>query len=653
VRDRLRTARPRPEGTASRQPVARVAVDISLAHLDRPFDYLVPESLSEQALPGARVRVRFAGQRVDGYVLARVDRSEHQGRLGRLERVVSSEVVLHEEVAALCRAVADHYAGTLADVIRLAVPPRHGRTERLAARSSPTTPLPDVDPSAWTPYQGGPSLLDRLTRGEAPRACWNALPGEDWTAPLAQAVLATARSGRGSIVCLPDVRDVARVDAALARALGPDRHVVLTADAGPQARYRAFLDVSRGRVQIVVGTRAAAFAPVHDLGLVAMWDDGNDLFAEPRAPYPHAREVLVRRAHDVAAGTLLGGYARSVEAQALVESGWCVDLAAASARRGHGARVTVAGASGRDPGAGAARVPHEAMTTIRQGLAAGPVLVSVARAGYRPVLACQDCRRPARCGRCGGPLAQSADADDPRCRWCGLVTESWRCPSCGGVRLRAPVVGERRTAVEIERAFPGVRVRTASAAGIPDDVADRPEIVIATPGAEAVATNGYAAAVVLDTGLSLSRPDLRTSEESVRRWFNVIGLVRPAARAGRVCVVGDSTAPQVQALVRSDPAGFAARELSERRAARLPPAARLAAIVALREEATTLLGEEWPPSADVLGPVAVDDERDRVVVRVPRQHGAALARSLQVLQAGRSARKATPIRVALDPVDLG
>jgi len=168
-----------------------------------------------------------------------------------------------------------------------------------------------------------------------------------------------------------------------------------------------------------------------------------------------------------------------------------------------------------------------------------------------------------------------------------------------------------------------------------------------------VAGGGYVTALVLDTALSLARPDLRTSEESVRRWFNVIGLVRPTARGGRVCVVGDSATPQLQALVRADPAGFADRELTERHAARLPPAVRMATIVAPREEASRLLDEPLPLSADVLGPVVVDDERDRVVVRVPREDGAALARALQVLQAGRSARKAPPVRVVLDPLDIG
>ena len=132
---------PKDQAVSERLPVARVAVDISLAHLDRPFDYLVPASMDETAVPGCRVRVRFAGQLVDGYLLDRAETSEHQGRLARLERVISPEPVLTPEIFDLARAVADRYAGTLADVLRLAIPPRHATAEREGRRKPPATPL--------------------------------------------------------------------------------------------------------------------------------------------------------------------------------------------------------------------------------------------------------------------------------------------------------------------------------------------------------------------------------------------------------------------------------------------------------------------------------------------------------------------------------
>src|SRR5580700_10750356 len=90
---------------AEDRPVARIAVDLPLAHLDRPFDYLVPERLAERARPGVRVRISFAGQRCDGFLIERAEASEHQGSLRYLDRVVSDEQVLTEEVLGLARAV--------------------------------------------------------------------------------------------------------------------------------------------------------------------------------------------------------------------------------------------------------------------------------------------------------------------------------------------------------------------------------------------------------------------------------------------------------------------------------------------------------------------------------------------------------------------
>src|SRR5215472_12040740 len=113
-----RSARRGERVPAASLPVARVCVDVPLAHLDRPFDYRVPEQLDADAVPGCRVRVRFAGQLVDGFLLDRVAESDHKGTLAFLEKVVSPEPVLSADLLRLARAVADRYAGMLVDVLR-------------------------------------------------------------------------------------------------------------------------------------------------------------------------------------------------------------------------------------------------------------------------------------------------------------------------------------------------------------------------------------------------------------------------------------------------------------------------------------------------------------------------------------------------------
>ena len=80
ARPKRRSPKP-PEGLAEIDPVAGVVVDIGLAHLDRVFDYGVPASMAEIARPGVRVRVRFAGRDVGGFVVDRRAAADHPGRL--------------------------------------------------------------------------------------------------------------------------------------------------------------------------------------------------------------------------------------------------------------------------------------------------------------------------------------------------------------------------------------------------------------------------------------------------------------------------------------------------------------------------------------------------------------------------------------------
>ncbi len=80
----------------------------------------------------------------------------------------------------------------------------------------------------------------------------------------------------------------------------------LSADVGPERRYREFLRVRTGQATVVIGTRTAVFAPVQDLGAIIMWADGNDVYRELHAPYWDAREVAAMRSHQTSCDVFVG-----------------------------------------------------------------------------------------------------------------------------------------------------------------------------------------------------------------------------------------------------------------------------------------------------------------------------------------------------------
>jgi len=659
---------------AEHEPIARVLPLLTVPHLDREFDYLVSTEQSDDAQPGVRVRVRFHGRLVDAFVLERRSDTDHTGKLGWLDRVISPEPVLTPEIRRLADAVAARYAGTRADVLRLAIPPRHARVEKQTAEPLPPVQVGPVDPAPWTAYNRGEQFLAALADGRAARAVWQALPGESWPERLADAAATAVRAGRGVLVIVPDQRDIDAVHAATVKLVDETRVAALSAGLGPAQRYRRWLSVLRGDTRVVIGTRSAVFAPVADLGLVMVWDDGDDMLSEPRAPYPHAREVAMLRAHQLRCAALIGGFARTAEAQALVRSGWAHDLVALRPTvRAASPRVVALDDSGfeqeRDPAARTARLPSMALQAARKALAAGaPVLVQVPRRGYVPALACARCRTVARCRHCTGPLSlPERDAPGAVCRWCGRQDLALRCARCGSDAVRAVVVGARRTAEELGRAFAGTTVVTSGGDAIVARVPAQPALVVATPGAEPVADGGYGAALLLDSWALLGRQDLRAAEDTLRRWMAASALVRNRGDGGVVAVVADSTIPTVQSLIRWDPVGHAEAELDARSEVGLPPASHMAAIDGTSEAVHALLDTAGlPDSAVTLGPVdlPVGARRPpglppetpviRMLVRVPRSAGLELASALRKATAVLSARHdVAAVRIQIDPLHIG
>jgi primosomal protein N' (replication factor Y) len=411
---------------------------------------------------------------------------------------------------------------------------------------------------------------------------------------------------------------------------------------------------------VVVGTRAAVFAPVTALGLVVVWDDGDEALAEPHAPGWHAREVAALRSVAEDASLVVAGTSVSLEAARMASTGWLRTVALPRAAvRAAMPRVQAAGdVAHPDPARAGDRIPPVVVSALREGLARGPVLVAVPRSGYLPVLACAGCREAVRCPQCARPMRADDATRRPTCPVHGAPA-AWRCPLCGTEQVRSVVVGARRTAEEFGRALPGAAVVLSTGEEPLRALRTPRSLVVATPGAEPdPGPAGYAAAVLLDAAAALSRPGLRTAEEVLRRWFAVAAIVRPAGEGGRVLVVGEPDGREVQALIRWDPLGYARRELDERRALALPPAVRVAhvsgAALATGEVVDAVCAELGPRVLRRSGPLPVPGEPGAEQVgwqlAVAIGDGPALAAALQGEQARRSARRAAVVSVRLDPL---
>jgi primosomal protein N' (replication factor Y) (superfamily II helicase) len=624
---------------------ARVVVDVAPAHLDHPFDYRVPEG-AEVAV-GRRVQVTFAGRRRVGWVVGTADEpATDPARVRDLLAVDGDRTWFDAEDLPLYRWVADRWAGTLADVLRHAMPARIASEEARPTGGSAAPPpgfggaarRPDRSGAdeRWAPYDDEAlrAALDVPPRPDGGRAFWlRALADADVGALVADLVARTLRAGRSALVLVPDPATDA-ADAALGVAAEAAEDLRGATD---RARYRAFLRGRHGAARLVVGERGAALWPLRDLGLVVVADEANPAYKERRAPRHHAREVALARARRAGATCVLLGDLPSANLHRLVADGHVSVVAAGRAEeRGRAPRVVVVDRDDPDPTARRTRLSERTTSLLAEVVrAGGAVAVVAARGGVGAALACQRCRARRACPVCVGSLRPRRGAAAPtwECAACGWYGAPHACSRCGAEATAPLAAGAGRLAQELQRSHPEAEVIRMEGFDAPGPTR-RPAIAVLTRGSVVTRPAWLRAApadlvVLPDADAFLGRAGLEAAEDGLRL---LLALVRWAA-GGRHGVVVQTREPRhhaVQALVRWDPVGFWEREAPRRAELRYPPAATLVRLTAPPAHAAEVVAElrgALPADDLVLGPdpsgallVKTSDLRGTLSALTPLRH---------------------------------
>jgi primosomal protein N' (replication factor Y) len=574
-----------------------VLVDVPLFHLDRPFTYRVPEALLDDVHLGSRVKVPFGGRRrVDGWVVGRAAELPADAR--DLLRVVSPIPAFGPAELELLGWVADRYAGTVTDTLRLAVPPRVAAVEAtIDAEARPAAGGPAAaDAEARPAAAAEEPLAGLVAAGRQAAVYWRPLPGEDRGARVAALVEATLEAGRGAIVVTPEVAAGSAVGDAVRKAF-PDA-ADLASDLSDRRRYRAWAELRRGRRRVVVGGRSAVLAPLPQLGCVVIDDEANFAHKEQRTPRFHAREVALRRAARARALCVLTGTVPSAEALAAMQAGQC-RLLRPDRTAERQARPLVEVVDPDDEGPTAARLHPRGLAALRAALQRGEsAYVLVPRRG-------------------------AADPAEPGARSAGQV------------------------AAELARVLPGAPVwrldrEVVDPGMVPPWAGQRPGVVVGTVAGvkDHPPLTSCRTVVVVGADTALGQAEVRAAEEAYRTWSRAAAWCGPRGGAGRLVLqTRQGGHHAVQALVRWDPEFFWRHELPRRVELRFPPARRLVLVEGPvpeeAQQARAVLAAALGPKAELLGPAAMGRSW-RIIAKVEDAESAARALRPVLTEASRA-----------------
>lgn len=637
--------------------VARLVVEVEPLHLDRLFDYLVPDGL--EVVPGQRVQVAFAGRSVRALVAEVTDGTDvAHDRLRPIRRQLGEHVWVRPRELEVLRWAADRYGAPLADVVRHALPGRTVDVERRARAAGwfppGATRRPSSDPApeggaleaAWAPYQAAGQRLRAAVQAGAGSFMWRPLPDEDVASRLTDLAQLALAGGRDVLVVVPD--PASPVADALVAAAG-DLAVDVRGGPSPRAAYRRWLEARCGRARVIVGERGVAFWPLEELGLAVVLDEANPALKERRSPRHHAREVVLERARRAGAVGLLVGTVPSAPAWRLLrERRLTAVVPGREIERRARPRVRVVTGEGRVR----TRVSREGVAALRRAVGAGAYAVVLAsRRGEGRALVCGGCGERLSCPTCAASLAAS-EAGGVHCEGCG-----WRrggvpnCPACRAREIVPLAAGAVLLGRELGRTVDAPVVVLEGYGRTPPPP---PAVVVATRGSVLDAPWGPVGAVLLgDLDGSLLRPSLDAGEDTLRLAMATARWTVQAGAPDDAEVVAETREPEhpaIRALAAWDPGGFWRAEAETRAALRFPPAAHALRLeVAGEQVAADVVSAALPAGDDLLGPVPHGDRQGFLIKSDDR---AATLAALRPLREEWS-RSGVEARLDVDPVDAG
>ena len=442
--------------------------------------------------------------------------------------------------------------------------------------------------------------------------------------------------GGSTLVIVPDG---ARLGALVRHLQGAGHRVlVMRGDAAHGERTRAWSDARRGGC-VVVGGRAACWAPVPDLAAVIVLDEGDESLQDERAPTWHARDLMVERAQRAGAAITLVAPVPTPEAEALV--GPPVRPERAIEREGWPLLDVV---DLREEAPGVGLVTDGLASALHRAIDAdGRALCVLNRKGRARLLACVKCRELTRCETCGAAVAES-DAGTLVCAQCG-TERPVVCLACHGTRLKAVRPGISRLREDLAALLPRAQVAEVDAS---TEAVPNVEVLVGTEAVLHRIPAGTPVRVVafLDLDQELAAPRYRAAQHSLALITRAARVLGPRARGGRLLVQTRLPDHEVLETVRTaDPTPARAAEDQRRQALGYPPYGALAEVSgadqAVRAALEPLAGRL---DLSVLGPTAAGAGL-RALVRAADVEvlGDALAIAAPL---GRAAGR---LRVAVDP----
>ncbi|MFA5156216.1 MAG: primosomal protein N' [Candidatus Omnitrophota bacterium] len=508
-------------------PYAKVVFGLPI---EGPFDYIIPQGLRKKTAAGSRVIVSFGNRKLTGYIVA-VTRQTNVRNLKSIIQAPDETPILNKNMLLTAEKLSEYYCCSWGEAIEAMLPAglRAGKVIALTGHAHPRNNSQTTKPMLLHATE----LTQR------------------WKQFYLQRIREALNAKKKVIILLPDNESIPAAEKIIRDNFKNPASALIRSHPEELKRW---IEIKEGKVDIIIGTRSAVFAPVEDLGLIIVDEEHAYGYKQDQVPHYHAREAALLRAAIDKSAIILGSSSPSLESIYAAKKGKLGYLRLPRIKRYPEIKVIDTKRLPLFSPKKNAVFSRYLEDCIGQSLAAGEkVLLFLNRLGFATSATCVSCGATIKCPRCSINLVLHYKENLLICHYCNFkMAPPKLCPECNAGYLHYRGAGTEKIESELARIFPQ--------AGATDIIVSS-QSIIKEPG------RNFGLIGVLSIDNTLNHPDFRSSEKAFRILNGLCALTDKK-------MVIQTGLPQnhiFASLANSDPDIFYDKEIKQRRELDFPP----------------------------------------------------------------------------------
>jgi len=511
-------------------------------HVEGPFDYIVPESLSKKIESGMRVGVNFANRKMTGYVIGLTRKSKIK-KLKAIEILIDNVPLLDKQALLLTKKVAEYYCCSWGEAIETALPDALRRGRKISFKQADKDQ--GVKPKEETVLLHDPDMQSR------------------WSAYI-KYIREAQEADQRCLIIVPDRSSLLAAERLIQSEFNSCFSTIYRNKPG---ELNEWVKIKSGEAQIVIGMRSAVFAPLKNPGLIIIDQEQDFVYKQDQVPHYHAREVAYIRNKLNKGRLILGSSCPSLESFYKTTTGEAKYKF--FSRKNNLPEIKVVDSSSAAVRFNSKKsfLPKYLQDSMYSSLSLGEkVLLFLDRKGFATTATCSSCNAILRCPRCNINLVYHYKDKLLSCHFCNFKSPlSNLCPICNAGYIKFTGVGTEKAESELSRIFPTARISRIDNQG--SNTIAEADLFLSTRSIIQHSANkfDFIAAPFIDN--SLNRVDFHASEKT---FCLLNGLLDLAKKKFLI----QTAFPQhhcFQALLKNDLQSFYGQELKQRKQLEFPP----------------------------------------------------------------------------------